>query len=442
MQKDTENEKEQEKHGRLRKLRRVLLGAAGVCYLLALLYATFGTRGAFYQGEMILKPFASYIEAWNKWSVSDWRNIGLNILLFVPFGFLLPLWSEKLHRGWLVILSGFACTLLIETVQFQTGRGIFETDDLIGNTFGVWIGYGVFRIVYSFFKEHRVTVRRVLWSIAPVIIFCFVSAGIFAAYSAKELGNLESCYSRRIDTKRVHFQAECGLSDKAGKAPVYRTVLASAEEREQFIRTFYEKIGVKTNIGRERQQYPGLTIMSGADEKTEYHLWVYARGLTYQFTDFSSVGEEFTEVENVDEKTVREALLPFGIEVPEKSVFEKQGRGYRFTVSMQPTGEKFIYGTLDCWYYSDGTVKEMRNNLVESEYYRDAELISEAEAYRMLEDGRVNMYVPKEGVYEITVKSVTLDYEVDSKGFCQPVYHFAVAGGEEQEGILTVPALK
>lgn len=72
-----------------------------------------------------------------------------NWLLFLPFGFLVPiLW--KYNRS--VIRTGclaFISSLIIETAQFLTGRGYFEVDDILLNTFGGICGYIIFACVYD-----------------------------------------------------------------------------------------------------------------------------------------------------------------------------------------------------------------------------------------------------------------------------------------------------
>lgn len=86
-----------------------------------------------------------------KYGLSTNRSV-LNILLFVPFGYLLPKLvfkvDEKRKSLFIkVTLAGFLCSLIIETAQLVFRCGIFELDDLIKNTMGAAIGCGVFRIM-------------------------------------------------------------------------------------------------------------------------------------------------------------------------------------------------------------------------------------------------------------------------------------------------------
>lgn len=69
-----------------------------------------------------------------------------NVLLFLPAGILCP-WMWKQMRNWKrSFLLGFAGSLLIETLQMLTGRGLFQLDDLITNAAGMMAGYGIYQI--------------------------------------------------------------------------------------------------------------------------------------------------------------------------------------------------------------------------------------------------------------------------------------------------------
>ena len=77
----------------------------------------------------------------------------LNCLLFVPFGFVISLFSfinerEKGIQFIAVLLISLTCSLIIECVQLMTGRGYYELQDLVFNTLGGVIGWGVFQIIY------------------------------------------------------------------------------------------------------------------------------------------------------------------------------------------------------------------------------------------------------------------------------------------------------
>ncbi len=67
------------------------------------------------------------------------RNIGGNILLFVPLGFTLLLKFSNM-KIWKVIMIGFLVSLTVELCQLMMGYRSFDVDDLILNTIGTIIG--------------------------------------------------------------------------------------------------------------------------------------------------------------------------------------------------------------------------------------------------------------------------------------------------------------
>ena len=89
--------------------------------------------------------FWSYRKAGNNDTLLG--QIILNYLMLLPFGMLLPLYIK---RRWVVVL-GFAFSAMIELTQLFLRRGLFEFDDIVGNTLGVVIGVGI----YSLIKKMR-----------------------------------------------------------------------------------------------------------------------------------------------------------------------------------------------------------------------------------------------------------------------------------------------
>ena len=66
----------------------------------------------------------------------------LNILLYYPLGYLLPILFPKLKPKH-VILIGCLCSIATEATQYLLKMGWCETDDVIHNTLGTAIGVWV-----------------------------------------------------------------------------------------------------------------------------------------------------------------------------------------------------------------------------------------------------------------------------------------------------------
>ncbi len=64
-----------------------------------------------------------------------------NVLMFIPFGILLPLlWKPFRFTTW-CLCAGLLGSLTIEISQYLSQRGYFQVDDIILNVIGTMIGY-------------------------------------------------------------------------------------------------------------------------------------------------------------------------------------------------------------------------------------------------------------------------------------------------------------
>ena len=111
------------------------------------------------------------------------RNTVLNIILFVPFGFLLAtLWKEYRSLR-TVALAGLTLSILIEVLQIFTFR-LTDVDDLITNTAGAVLGFYIaklfsFRLPFGLAKNEENGYSKyepiIVLAAAFVIGFCFKS---------------------------------------------------------------------------------------------------------------------------------------------------------------------------------------------------------------------------------------------------------------------------
>ena len=72
--------------------------------------------------------------------IADLKNCVLNVALFVPLGFFLPVLWQKFRRGSACVSFGFFLSLAIELLQMLTFRTT-DVNDLITNTFGTFLGF-------------------------------------------------------------------------------------------------------------------------------------------------------------------------------------------------------------------------------------------------------------------------------------------------------------
>ena len=116
-------------------------------WLVALVYAAFLSRRPYAAPRALFDPFHAlklFLKVDGLAFVKRLRYLegaGLNILLFVPFGYLLPTLWKRADRWWKVVLCGFVLSLLIELTQLVTHLGMFDLDDLMNNSLGAFLGW-------------------------------------------------------------------------------------------------------------------------------------------------------------------------------------------------------------------------------------------------------------------------------------------------------------
>lgn len=113
--------------------------------------------------------------SYKKWLAGDMdlgHEILANIVMFVPFGFLmssmLPSRLTGKARTAVVISLAIIFSLLIETLQLFLMRGLFEWDDIISNGTGALIGIALYTAVKRWKSAHEVIVG--IFTIACIIV--------------------------------------------------------------------------------------------------------------------------------------------------------------------------------------------------------------------------------------------------------------------------------
>lgn len=300
--------------------RKMFLYAISICYATIVLGAVFLNRNGLY-GVSNLHLFSSYKEAYHKMEISLFRNIILNILLFVPLGFLLPMYSDKLKKIYKAVSIGFAITLAIEIIQYITKLGIFEIDDVFNDTLGTLIGYCVF-MIYNCLrtKENR---KYIIAYMVPMIATITAFGGIYIKYENQELGNLTFEYNYKINMKDVEIKNEINFSNEKSEKDIYYTKILSESETREIAKNIFEKLG--TNISEnDTDIYENTAIYYSNNRK--YNVWIKYRGGTYSFTDYSKFNhdgkEKIGQKINASREEIENALKQIGIEIPDNAEFK------------------------------------------------------------------------------------------------------------------------
>ena len=124
-----------------------------VVYLMAVAYITIYSReeGA---KTAIFTGFTSIEQAIARRSLLPLRHMGLNLLLFVPIGFLFPMINrERLDKFLYVAPMGAMMSVTIESVQLLMRMGHCDLEDLTANTLGAIAGLFAYRIYVRLFER-------------------------------------------------------------------------------------------------------------------------------------------------------------------------------------------------------------------------------------------------------------------------------------------------
>ena len=126
------------------------LGAALACYGVVLAYTVYFCRPPGSRSGVDLTLFGTLGGPQSNAYVVE------NVLLFIPFGVMVPMRFRWLRRFSDCVFMGMVCSIFIETIQYFTGRGFTQLDDVVMNTLGTICGYLIY---YAFVCAGR-TVRR------------------------------------------------------------------------------------------------------------------------------------------------------------------------------------------------------------------------------------------------------------------------------------------
>lgn len=119
-------------------------------YTIFLLYLMFFGMGRFQYDDNILRlqPVVSTI--WFIEETISWYDIVKivigNIVMFIPFGFLGWVFPrlKDLKR---LLISFVSAIVIVEALQYFSRLGVFDIDDILLNTLGVYLGWQICRFI-------------------------------------------------------------------------------------------------------------------------------------------------------------------------------------------------------------------------------------------------------------------------------------------------------
>ena len=139
-----------------RSTNRKMLAVFAV-YFLAVAYLTIFMRIGSVDTTVLTIPFDDLTRAFVQRDPAAVKHFFLNVLMFVPFGFLVPATNPKYLGKWsFAMMGGLITSTVIEGAQMLFRLGESDVDDIIANTLGAILGYILVRFVWQFQKNWRI----------------------------------------------------------------------------------------------------------------------------------------------------------------------------------------------------------------------------------------------------------------------------------------------
>ena len=421
----------------------LLVGWAAVTVFVTLLRSE---PNEFAARQCNLQLFLAWREAYQRFTLQIWLNVLLNIALFVPLGVLLPLLWKPFRKWYAALGAGFGVSLLIELAQLFTGCGMCDVDDLFTNTLGAMLGWCAALLVLALHQKNRTWPRYCALPAA----FALALSAIFISYAAQPYGNLRDASVTTADLSGVRWSVDYALDEDSKTAYVYQAQALDNAGADRFAAEFAAAHGV---------EFPDIDYYDDTALYMNHSTGDFLNVTLHDGTWEYSLGKDITPVwdvppQDVSEALLRETLESLGFPVPADTAFTllPYGSSYRavFSADLLPTEGGFLHGTLTCDLRTQGdgqsTLSQLENRITTLAPVREEPILSPAQALAALQSGKsFEGAWFAQSVQQIEVRSCTLDYLSDSKGFYQPVYRFELSLAGQAGGITDavdyVPAL-
>ncbi|WP_317048717.1 VanZ family protein [Chryseobacterium scophthalmum] len=125
-------------------------------YTIFLLYLMFFGMGRLqYEDNIVrIKPIVSTV--WFIQETISWFDIVRivlgNVVMFIPFGFLGWIFPQLKNLKSLII-TFVSAIVIVEALQYFSRLGVFDVDDVLLNTFGVFLGWQMKKILETKFSK-------------------------------------------------------------------------------------------------------------------------------------------------------------------------------------------------------------------------------------------------------------------------------------------------
>jgi len=419
--------KRQSDHKKQISIKKLILGAVFIGYIVFVMELTIIGRGTSHYMEMNLHPFSGYVDAWKKYSLRDLQNCLFNILMFVPLGVLLPLLIAKLKEFKWLLLVVVGATASIETYQTLSGAGIFELDDLINNSLGGIIGYQLYRLAASIVHNKKVKMKNLIRNLSIPLLMGLIFVGMNIVYTQQEFGHLAINAYTKSNMSDVHVSTSLELSSAPTVAPVYKKIIKN-DDVEGLLQ---QKLGL--SVVNTQDYKDNLEILMADKAGVQYTLFISSEG-QWSLTENNYTPEQTSFAEQEPMLKKAKALMDDLSILPPAATFTVLEDGkYEWDLPDSiDLNTDYWSGDIGLGLKPDGILYSLTYSLKKNQFIREVKILSPTEVYERIKNGefpqiKYNALVKEEELIikkgdQIDIELIELSYMYDTKGFYQPIY--------------------
>ena len=148
---------------RWHKKLKFVLWCLFIFYIEALLWITFFSREPGSRRAIDM----TFLYTWG-YTAQEHAFFIENIILFVPFGFMMPCIFRMFRKMPVCVMGGFIFSVMIEVVQYITQRGYSHLDDVGTNTAGALAGWIVWALIAGIIYMIKRVIRILMGNMCSV----------------------------------------------------------------------------------------------------------------------------------------------------------------------------------------------------------------------------------------------------------------------------------
>ncbi len=388
-------------------------------FVLALRTSTYDPVVAY--RSLSLELFYGYRTLARDFTAHGFINELMNILIFVPFGFLFALPFGERKSRWLVIPLGFLASFTVEALQYLLGSGISDVDDLFNNTLGAACGFALARFVMN--ARGRRAVRSVA-SLALALVCIAPPFAAWAVWSASPYGATE--YDVRQGEPvagEISFSGEAAafLEGLSGAEPgVYSTHGGNLDSARECADSFFAVFGSERDMEDLYDESAWFRATDGQLSLVYHYAGPEIEYVNYHV--YTSRYERAGSDPGLGEEEIRALARGWGLEIPDGGTFSNEDGAYVFTFDP----DSGLGGEISAEVFG-GELARVDWRAYETERIGDAAAIDPDECARRISLGDFYWWELPEG--GVRVESAKVVYTLDSKGTYRPMLELTLSGG-------------